>query len=65
MSLAKYNSYIKPEKRGGGGAGKEGSSVVQHRVSVHHRVQTGCEAHTTSYPMRTRGSFSCGKTVEA
>jgi len=25
--------------------------------SLHHRVQTGSEAHPASYPMGTRGSF--------
>jgi hypothetical protein len=26
--------------------------------SLHHRIQTGSEAHPASYPMGTRGSFS-------
>jgi hypothetical protein len=25
--------------------------------SLHHRLQTGCEAHAASYPMSTRGSL--------
>jgi hypothetical protein len=29
--------------------------------SLHHSVQTGSEAHPTTYPMATRGSFSGGK----
>jgi hypothetical protein len=33
--------------------------------SLRHSVQTGPEAHPTSYPMATGGSFPGGKAVEA
>jgi hypothetical protein len=33
--------------------------------SFHHRVQTGSEALSASYPMRTSGSFPEGKAAEA
>jgi hypothetical protein len=33
--------------------------------SLYHRVQNGSEAHTTSYPMGTRGSFPGGKAAGA
>jgi hypothetical protein len=33
--------------------------------SLHHRVQNGSEAHPTSYPMGTRGSFPGGKAAGA
>jgi hypothetical protein len=29
--------------------------------SLHHRVQNGCGAHTSSYPVDTRGFFPRGK----
>jgi hypothetical protein len=32
--------------------------------SLHHRVQSGSEAHPASYPMGTRGSFPGGKRPE-
>jgi hypothetical protein len=32
-----------------------------HDVILHHRVQNGSGAHTASYPVGTRGSFSGGK----
>jgi hypothetical protein len=33
--------------------------------SLHHRVQTGSEAHPASYPICPRGSFSVGKAAGA
>jgi hypothetical protein len=33
--------------------------------SLHHRVQTGSEAHPACYPMGTRGSFPGGKAAGA
>jgi len=33
--------------------------------SLHHYVQTGSEAHPTSYPKGTRGSLLGGKAVGA
>jgi hypothetical protein len=33
--------------------------------SLHHRVQNGSGAHSTSYPMGTRGSFPGGKAAGA
>jgi hypothetical protein len=33
--------------------------------SLHHRVQTGSGAHSTSYPMGTWGSFPGGKAAVA
>jgi hypothetical protein len=40
---------------GGSSPGRTGN------FSLHHRVQTGSEAHPASYPMGTRGSFAWGK----
>jgi hypothetical protein len=34
-------------------------------LSLHHRVQNGSEAHPTSYPMGTRGSFPGGKAARS
>jgi hypothetical protein len=33
--------------------------------SLHHRVQTGSEAHPASHPIGTRGSFLGGKAAGA
>jgi hypothetical protein len=33
--------------------------------SLHHRVQTGSGAHSASYPMGTRSTFSGGKATGA
>jgi hypothetical protein len=33
--------------------------------SLHHRAQNGSGAHSTSYPMGTRGSFPEGKAAES
>jgi hypothetical protein len=33
--------------------------------SLHYRVQNGSEAHPSSYPMSTRGSFPAGKAAGA
>jgi hypothetical protein len=33
--------------------------------SLHHHVQNGSGAHSASYPMGTRGSFSRGKVAGA
>jgi len=38
--------------------------AVAGNFSLHHRVQTGSEAHPASYPMGTRGSFPGGKAAE-
>jgi hypothetical protein len=33
--------------------------------SLHHRVQTGSQAHPASYPVGARGSFPGGKAAKA
>jgi hypothetical protein len=49
--------------------GDRGSSVRfpagAGNFSLHHRVQTGSEAHPAFYPMVTRGSFPGGKAAGA
>jgi hypothetical protein len=39
--------------------------VAVRNFSLRHRVQTGSEAHSASYPMGTGGSFPEGKVAGA
>jgi hypothetical protein len=40
-------------------------SAGARNFSLHHRVQNSSGAHSASYPMRTRGSFTGGKAAGA